>query len=201
LEVGLLKLARIGHVRDIEDVLRDLRPNGPPAAAPAPSAIPSRKTSESRSRSTSPGLPGPLKDGKKPQPENPAHPPSAESEPRETPPSGFAEAFTRRVEQKSPITAVYLKKAQSVIRTESGVEVLLQNSASLTVLDTKEHREVLDSAASELVGNAVSVSLIIKEPSGAPGTPMQAAKEEPIVKKFLEVFRGDIAQVKPAKGE
>jgi hypothetical protein len=31
--------------------------------------------------------------------------------------------------------------------------------------------------------------------------PAGNAKDEPLVKKFLEVFRGDIAQIKPAKGE
>jgi len=30
---------------------------------------------------------------------------------------------------------------------------------------------------------------------------LSSAKEEPLVKRFLEVFRGDIAQVKPPKGE
>jgi hypothetical protein len=30
---------------------------------------------------------------------------------------------------------------------------------------------------------------------------LSSAKEEPLVKRFLEVFRGDIAQVKPPKGD
>jgi len=30
---------------------------------------------------------------------------------------------------------------------------------------------------------------------------LDAAKDEPLVKRFLEVFRGDVAQVKPTKGE
>jgi len=30
---------------------------------------------------------------------------------------------------------------------------------------------------------------------------LSSAREEPLVKSFLEVFRGDIAQVKPPKGE
>jgi hypothetical protein len=35
------------------------------------------------------------------------------------------------------------------------------------------------------------------DPSGN----LDAAKDEPLVKRFLEVFRGDVAQVKPSKGE
>jgi DNA polymerase-3 subunit gamma/tau len=34
-----------------------------------------------------------------------------------------------------------------------------------------------------------------------PASNLDAAKEEPLVKRFLEVFRGDVAQVKPSKGE
>jgi hypothetical protein len=30
---------------------------------------------------------------------------------------------------------------------------------------------------------------------------LSSAREEPLVKRFLEVFRGDIAQVKPPKGD
>jgi DNA polymerase-3 subunit gamma/tau len=34
-----------------------------------------------------------------------------------------------------------------------------------------------------------------------PASNMDAAKDEPLVRRFLEVFRGDVAQVKPSKGE
>ncbi len=68
------------------------------------------------------------------------------------------------------------------------------------MLQSKEHQAVLDAAASELFGKAVSVSLIMKEPELSVGG-AESAKDEPLVKRFLEVFRGDIAQVKPAKGE
>ena len=30
---------------------------------------------------------------------------------------------------------------------------------------------------------------------------LSSAREEPLVKRFLEVFKGDIAQVKPPRGE
>jgi len=34
-----------------------------------------------------------------------------------------------------------------------------------------------------------------------PASNLDAAKDEPLVRRFLEVFRGDVAQVKPSKGE
>jgi len=77
----------------------------------------------------------------------------------------------------------------------------MPNGTPLSMLQSKEHRAVLDSIASEVVGKPVSVSLIMKEQQmKTEGTP-EGAKDEPLVKKFLEVFRGDIAQIKPAKGE
>ena len=173
LEVGLIKLAKIGHVRDIEDVLRDLQ-SGAPIQVPRAASI---------AKPVSTAAPAP------PAPPKPA------------PSSSFAESFARRVEEKSAITAVYLKKASAVEQTGDGIRVVMPNVAGMALLDTKEHREVLDAAASDLVGKPVSASLIMKEPNAGIGTPLQSAKEEPMVKRFLEVFRGDIAQVKPAKGE
>ena len=77
----------------------------------------------------------------------------------------------------------------------------MPNGSALAMLQSKEHTAVLDSIAGELVGKPVSVSLIMKEQQvNAAGAP-EHAKDEPLVKKFLEVFRGDIAQIKPAKGE
>ena len=82
------------------------------------------------------------------------------------------------------------------------MSVFFSSNAPLAMLQSKEHKAVLDVIASELVGKPVSVSLIMKEQSTPSVTPsVQSAKEEPLTKKFLEVFRGDLAQIKPAKGE
>jgi len=55
--------------------------------------------------------------------------------------------------------------------------------------------------ASDLVGKPVSVSLIMKESSQKTGPTAETVKEEPLVQQFLKVFKGDLAQVKPAKEE
>ena len=81
----------------------------------------------------------------------------------------------------------------------------MPNSAYHSALDTKEHRTVIDAVAAELVGKPVSVSLIIKGQTSSgrndseTTSAIESAREEPLVKRFLEVFRGDLAQVKPAK--
>jgi hypothetical protein len=117
--------------------------------------------------------------------------------------------FKRRIEQASPETSVYLSRALSLERRDDQVQIVLEDSTSLTELNAPEHLGALRSAARDLIGNAASVSLIIKDEPPAPRSEkraestnsLESAREEPLVRRFLEVFRGDIAQIKPAKGE
>jgi hypothetical protein len=170
--VGFVKLAKVSHVRDIEDVLREVKQGGSISAPP-----------------------------KKPLAAEPPSQPKREE--KSSPPDSFTfvDIFTRRVEDKSAAAAVYLQNAERIARTESGVEIVMPGGTPLAMLQTKEHKTVLDAAASELVGKAVSVSLIMKEQRSSSGLAAESARDEPLVKRFLEVFRGDLAQVKPAKGE
>jgi DNA polymerase-3 subunit gamma/tau len=198
LEVGFIKLARIGHIRDIEEVIGELRKGGSISTAPVTNAVPPRKPI-----APSPSMPAP--------PPAPVSRPAPATAPPEPPvaakPATFRDRFIRRVEERSPTTSVYLQKAESVEQTGDRIELTMPNPAYFSGLDTKEHRAVLDAAAADLVGKPISVSLIMKkqtanvrtepESSGA----VQSAREEPLVKRFLEVFKGDLAQVKPVKGE
>ena len=167
LEVGFIKLAKIGYVRDIEDVLREVKGGAPAASrAPMPERPPEQSNVERQFRVDSPTI----------------------------------EDFKRRVEDKSATTAVYVQNAERVERAGDVVQIVLTNAAHLSLLQSKEHKTVLDNAASELFGKGISVSLIMKQPPSS-GTGVDNAKDEPLVKSFLKVFRGDVAQVKPAKGE
>jgi DNA polymerase-3 subunit gamma/tau len=178
LELGLVKLARVGHVRDIEEVLREIR--GTDAPAPPPPAR----------RSIPPTTPAKRDEKATPQ-----------AEPDLSGTFTFADIFTRRVEDRSATTAVYLQKADRIERTDNNVQVVMTNGTPLAMLQSKEHQAVLDTVASELIGKAVSVSLIMEKQQAKAEVATDNAKDEPLVKKFLEVFRGDIAQIKPAKGE
>ena len=171
LEVGFVKLAKVGRVRDIEEVLREMK---------------------GLSAESAPERPVPP----------PAPPPSKREEPaRAVDTFTFADIFTRRVEDKSGTTAVYLQKAERIERTDNNIQVVIANATHLAMLQAKEHKAVLDAVASDLIGKPVSVSLIMKEQQPAGSLASENAKDEPLVKKFLEVFRGDIAQVKPVKGD
>lgn len=185
LEVGLIKLAKVGYVRDIEDVLRDVKA-GVPAAAPAsPPAVAAPTTPPPRA----------------PEPARPAAPPPPppSAAPSSEEPSGFAATFARRIEETSPITAVYVQNVERIERIGDEVRITTKNPTQMSMLETKDHKAALDAVAGELVGKPVSVSLIMKEQKD--GSSVESAKEEPLVKRFLEVFRGDLTQVKPVKGE
>ena len=129
LEIGLVKLAKAAHIRDIEDVLRDLKqgPAGPSTSSREPGGQTAKPTQAAQAESPRPAASAP--------PPRPAPQPS----PAPKPPV-----------PQAPPRAAAATAAQSG-RTED---------------------------------NALS-----------------SAKEEPLVRRFLEVFRGDIAQVKPSKGE
>jgi DNA polymerase-3 subunit gamma/tau len=183
LEVGFVKLAKVAHVRDIEEVLREVKQDG--GSPPLP---PKREQRVAPQPAAAPAAPKP------PSPPLPPTPPPAVE-------SSFAETFIRRVEEKSGITAVYLQKAERIDRTENGIQVVMANSTHLAMLQGKEHKTVLDAAAGELFGKAISVSLIMKEQQQSNGPAAESVKEEPLVKRFLEVFKGDLAQVKPSREE
>jgi DNA polymerase-3 subunit gamma/tau len=177
LEVGFIKLAKIGYVRDIEDVLRDLKGGGPIARPPVASPPVARPAATK------------------------AEPPKAAPAPVTPQSNDFRDTFSRRVEEQSATTAVYVQKAERVERIDDRVQLILTNPIQLSMLESKEHKSVLDAVASELVGKAISVSLIMKEQPQKTGAAAETVKEEPLVKRFLEVFRGDLAQVKPVKGD
>lgn len=202
LEVGLVKLARIGHIRDIEDVIRDLQGGqAPPGTAPPPARTPRRETRSSK--------PAPPTQDQTTAPEPPT-PKSASSEQKAPEAFGFREILVRRVEELSPTTAVYLAKALLIERNENRLRIVLPDKIAHSQLNTPEHVSVLEKSARELGVTGASVSLIIKDqaaaavPSGTKESrsgsadALESAKEEPLVKRFLEVFRGDIAHVKPS---
>ncbi len=119
LEIGLVKLAKAGHMRDIEEVIRDLKQGSPPSVSsperPALSSPPPKRPEGSR--------------------------PSPVSAPRSVPARAVKSDIIKREDLSRP-----------------------------------PERRPSDSL-------------------------MESVREEPLVRKFLETFRGDIAQVKPPKGE
>jgi DNA polymerase-3 subunit gamma/tau len=145
LEVGLVKLAKAGHMRDIEEVLQDLKQGAPL-------------------------LPPPVRPG----PNSPARP----STPAPTP--------QPRPEAKA--SSIVLPSVPS-----------LKSSAPIepTVAPAAPKNEKPEAKAPAEIRETRPAPPTRRVDDGA----LSSAKEEPLVKSFLEVFRGDIAQVKPPKGE
>jgi DNA polymerase-3 subunit gamma/tau len=135
LEVGLVKLAKAGHMRDIEDVIRDLKGGTAPAvSAAAPAAAAPSRSATPAPRAPAPRSPEPPRPTPRPTPPPPAPRPAPAAGPA-TPPAPAAPAA------KSDI----IKPADNSL--------------------------------------------------------LESARQDPQVKKFLETFRGDIAMVKPPKGD
>jgi DNA polymerase-3 subunit gamma/tau len=148
LEVGLVKLAKASHMRDIEEVLRDLRqesssPASQPPGRPTPNTPPTRSSS-----------------------------PSASPQPRsETKAPSIVLPSVPSLKSSAPITSAAAPAVQKIDKPEAKPPV-----------EVREARPALP----------------IRKPDDST---LNSAREEPLVKSFLEVFRGDIAQVKPPKGE
>jgi DNA polymerase-3 subunit gamma/tau len=191
LEVGFVKLARVGYVRDIEEVLSEVKGGGSGNALPKATRAPVPPPARAVTPTPSP-TPGPTPRQSEEKPAPAANAPESFT---------FADIFTRRSEDKSSTTAIYLQKADLIERNGDAVRILVSNATVLAMLQSKEHKNVLDAAATDLVGKPVSVSLIMKETQQKSGPAAETAKDEPLVQRFLQVFRGDLAQVKPAKEE
>jgi DNA polymerase-3 subunit gamma/tau len=138
LEVGLVKLVKARHMRDIEEVLIDLK--GGAAAQPA------------------------VRTPASPLSTSPSPPISPKPDTRASSAGGAAKA-----------------------------------AAANAVTDTKT-RPALE-LNSDTVRPAGGTNSTPSEPTVADNSSLNSAREEPLVKRFLEVFRGDIAQVKPPRGE
>ncbi len=193
LEIGFIKLSKVGHVRDIEDVIRDLqtgpRPPSPPQRFNPAGNLPSFP--QAAPTATRPAASDDVKKSVS----------NESSASLESQMFTFSDILVRRVEDRSETTAVHLQKADRIEKTDAGIEIVVSNVTAMTMLQSKEHKSILENVAREVVGKPVSVSLIMKDPQPADSGTADGAKDEPLVKRFLEVFRGDLAQVKPAKGE
>jgi DNA polymerase-3 subunit gamma/tau len=185
LELGFIKLAKVGYLRDIEEVLREVKGGSGPSQPGIAVRYPAPTAAVSPQRGNEPVH---------------APEPTCEERPAASESFTFGDILRRRVEGRSAVTAVYLQKAEVIERIGDTIRIVIENGPALAMLQSREHKSVLDAASGELVGKPVSVSLIMKDQQKGQMS-VDDAKDEPLVKSFLEVFRGDVAQVKPAKGE
>ncbi len=222
LEVGCIKLAKVGHLRDIEEVIRELKSgpeagaDPPPVSKPKPSRPARPVNTESEPARLSLQTPGPAA-GREEPPASP--PPGASPEKPSTGPAlspseekrteehdvGFEARFRNKVREESEKTSLYLERVKSIHQAGPRLEIKVSTQTVKKALETKERRQVLERAAGELLGKAISVSLIMEqvsnhaEETSADAALRSSAESETLVQSFLDVFRGEIAQVKSAK--
>ena len=153
LEIGLVKLAKAGHMRDIEEVLRDLKPETQASSTPSSPSRPAATPSSNRTPSV----------------------PVAAPPPRSETKASIVLPSVPSLKPSNPPMAVAAAPApQKLEKAEQG-----------KTMEMTESRP----SPPPLPGRKIDDSSL------------SSAREEPLVKRFLEVFRGDIAQVKPPKGE
>ena len=225
LEIGCIKLAKVGQLRDIEEVIRDLGSGNslsqsgskPKPQQSAPARQPQPASEAPRKIAPPTKTPPAPKAGKSKSSRHQTRPttPSSEGtagkkETRDTTTDTaqalpFAEAYRQKIEQKSATTGLYFERVDSIRQDQDLIQIQVPSAAVRSALESPEHFQILEATASELLGRPASVSLIMSTSSEGPAetdenSPLkESVEKEALVQNFLEVFRGQIAHVKSAK--
>ena len=182
LEVGCIKLAKVGQLRDIEEVILELKSGSASGQGPAPATSKPKPTppvepvkSKLQAERATPVVqtPGPA-DAEKPRTVSPQKPdadppPDTLSEkPTGTHELPFEARFREKVQQESEKTALYLERVESIHHDGDRLEIKVSAETVRKALESKERKQVLERAAGQLLGKAISVSLIMERVSKAP---------------------------------
>jgi DNA polymerase-3 subunit gamma/tau len=201
LEMGLMKLIQVKRLTPIEQVLAgleglshsDKRSETPVLEASQPTKPPIL------SKFTTPGSPRPL-----PEP-SPAKQPSNDP----------VEALRSAIANRSPMLASLVEHALDLKLIEKGIEIQFasQNKFYCEMLQAPENVEVIRELAQSVRGEPQQVKVVIANgpppPSQSeseldrPGRPtdplLEKVKDDSNVKAFLQVFQGEITDVKDLK--
>jgi len=205
LEIGCIKLAKVGQLRDIEEVIRELK-NGEASRQPP------RATTDTAGQAPAPRPPaGPVRETPtRTKPVAEIRPPKIRSTPEKARPTApanlsLADRFRQKVEAKSKTTALYLERIGTLREEEDLLVIEVSAKTVAAALESPEHHQVLEAAANELLGKGISVSHVMDTApqataEGTSGTSLRdSAKNEALVQSFLDVFRGDLKHIKSAE--
>ena len=219
LEVGFIKLAKIGQLKDIEQVIRDL--TQPTQSSHDSNQLIAKEKPIEPHRNDVPKKKPTKLDQKiisevqiKNNPSKTPHQNITHSEPvaptknDSIPQSSmvqFEEDFRKKVLEFSEIASLHLQDSDSINIEDGDVEIKVSIDSALEALETPECKQALEKAASEVLGRKTPVSLVLDSESGTErketnnNSLQDSAKNETLVRSFLEVFKGEIAQIKDAK--
>jgi DNA polymerase III subunit gamma/tau len=201
LEMGLMKLIQVKRLTPIEQVLAgleglshsDKRSETPALEASQPTKPPII------SKFTTPGRPKPL----------------SEPSPAKRPSNDPVEALRSAIANRSPMLASLVEHALDLRLIEKGIEIQFasQNKFYCEILQAPENVEVIRELAQSVRGEPQEVKVVIangppppsqseSEPDrqGSPTDPLlEKVKDDSNVKAFLQVFQGEITDVKDLK--
>jgi DNA polymerase III subunit gamma/tau len=203
LEMGLMKLVQLRRLASIEQVIANLEGlrGDQGSDIPAPEASQPTKPPVIISKFTAPqGLRG--------SSSLQASPPSSGS-------SNLLEALRSAVSKRSPMLWSLLEHALELKLIERGIEIQFatQNKFYCEMLQVSENLEVIKELADSIVGQPQQIKiLLVNGPSRQDLSPaetelegpaenrlLQKAKDDSNVKAFLEVFQGEITDIKDLK--
>jgi len=197
-EACLIRMASLGHVRPIEELLRAL--GGSAVAATPAAAAPEKKNVEAPQRAAAAAAPRAV---------------AAERSAAPAPPSAAADlpaALLEALQQAKPMLGAILGQAEAVelgaheltVRFDRGHETLAQT------LERKPNLSALEEHASALAGRALRARIEVGDPvapasAGAGAAPedgsrdelLRSAREDPGVKKLLREFGAQVLEIQP----
>src|SRR5262249_35274507 len=200
LEMGLMKLIQVKRLTPIEQVLAgleglshsDKRSETPALEASQPTKPPILN------KFTTPGRPKPL----------------SEPSPAKRPSHDPVEALRAAIANRSPMLASLVEHALDLRLIEKGIEIQFasQNKFYCEMLQAPENVEVIRELAQSVRGEPQQVKVVIANGSplpksegesdrqGPPTDPLlEKIKDDSNVKAFLQVFQGEITDVKDLK--
>lgn len=220
--IQTLGQATLSEVLDTLSAMRDGAPPPPPAARPElparPAPRPAAKPSPAPAAETPKAAPAPIAKAPEPEPE-PARalskPEPAKDEPAPVAAtaveaadlSAIWTAVIQRVRKERPLMASNVEKTLLLeIKGDTAVVGLdVGDILGFDLLDTPNNRRLLDSLLTEAAGRSLAIKFVKREglvatpppreaepPPPAPKDPLEEFKNDPLIRKALEIFRGEI---------
>jgi DNA polymerase III subunit gamma/tau len=203
LEMGLMKLVQLRRLASIEQVIANLEGlirgdqgsdiPAPEASQPAKPPVTSKFTAPQGLRGSS----------------------SLQASPPTSGSSNLLEALRSAVSKRSPMLSSLLEHALELKLIERGIEIQFatQNKFYCEMLQASENLEVIKELADSIVGQPQQIKiLLVNGPSRQDFSPaeaefegppenrlLQKVKDDSNVKAFLEVFQGEITDIKDLK--
>ncbi|HHM23855.1 MAG TPA: hypothetical protein ENJ23_02310 [Bacteroidetes bacterium] len=223
LEMAVIKLIKLDSSVTLEDVIRQLEaqtsPAAPAPAAPAtvaePSAAPRRDAPSAETGQKKSLIPPPPPSSERhPSPniaaaETPSG--TAGEEDSEAPPLSLEvikqswDTLTQSIQQRRLFVSVFLKEGEPIAFDGKTLEIGFAKENGFHIEALNRNREIITQALQELFGRSIAVKFVRADiqpkrtvevyKDDSPGQPQKPQKIDPMVKRILDMFDGELITV------